>query len=219
MLYFTSDIHIGHANAIKLCKRPFNSLEDMEDSIVSNWNNIVRQDDEVIIVGDVAFKCDAYRVVKILKKLNGKKYLVIGNHDKKYLKDDKFRNCFEWIKDYYSFWHNKRFYVVGHYPFLSWDGMYRGSINLCGHRHLRVQEESGGRIDVGVDAWNFTPVSINDIEDFVNGRANTGFDTYFEQRMCDPGFAKSYYREHTRVKIIDSIVRFWIKVRDFFKWK
>jgi calcineurin-like phosphoesterase family protein len=170
MLLFTSDLHIGHANIINLCGRPFDTLDEMEQTIVRNWNAIVKPEDQVIIVGDVAFKCDSSHAIRTVRQLNGSKCLLIGNHDDKYLKNPAFCECFEWIKDYYSFQHNNRLYVLSHYPFLSWNGMGRGSVNLCGHRHLRQQEETGLRIDVGQDAWNFTPVSMVQLEALVATR-------------------------------------------------
>jgi calcineurin-like phosphoesterase family protein len=172
MLWHTSDIHAGHSNILHLCGRPFGSLYEMEQAIIRNWNAVVKPEDQVIIVGDVAFKCDTTHAINILKQLNGRIALVIGNHDHKYLKDPNFCACFEWIKDYYTFQHNKRLYVVNHFPFLSWDGMGRGSVNLCGHRHLRQQEEGNVlRIDVGMDAWQFKPVSIDQLEALVATRS------------------------------------------------
>lgn len=160
MIYFTSDLHLGHANIIRLCARPFTGLAEYEATLIKNWNNTVNTKDEVYILGDVAFKCSKDHANKILGQLNGTKYLLRGNHDGRYIDS----LVLKWVKDYWELLYNKRLWVLGHYPFASWNGQYKGSINLCGHRHLRVKSLVRNQIDVGVDAWNFTPVSIESLE-------------------------------------------------------
>ena len=56
MIYYTADLHLGHENVIRYCDRPFSNAEEMGEAIVSNWNSVVREEDEVYIIGDVLFK-------------------------------------------------------------------------------------------------------------------------------------------------------------------
>ena len=80
MDYFTSDMHYGHANIIDYCNRPFESLDEMTNEMVNRWNEIVTEDDTVYVVGDV-FLCPTSEGESIVKRLNGRKILIKGNHD------------------------------------------------------------------------------------------------------------------------------------------
>ncbi len=79
-VFYIADTHFGHANIIKHCNRPFESADEMDNTLIENWNNVVGKDDIVIVVGDFAFKGATH--TEYLAKLNGKIYLVRGNHDK-----------------------------------------------------------------------------------------------------------------------------------------
>ena len=81
-LFFTSDTHFYHGNIIRFCNRPFKSVEMMNETIISNWNNTVGQDDIVFHLGDFCLGGSA-EWNKILDRLNGKIYLIMGNHDLK----------------------------------------------------------------------------------------------------------------------------------------
>lgn len=83
MVYFIADPHFGHENAIKLCSRPFETVEEMNETIIKNWNGRVHGNDTVYIVGDMFFRCDDPE--PILKRLHGKKHLLVGNHDGSWL--------------------------------------------------------------------------------------------------------------------------------------
>ena len=101
MIYFTSDTHFYHNNIVQLCDRPFRDYDEMHRTLVLNWNSMVRDTDEIYILGDFIHKGNGEEANKILKKLKGKKYLIRGNHDK-YLEDIHFdQNLFIWVKDYY----------------------------------------------------------------------------------------------------------------------
>ena len=78
MIYYISDLHFYHANIIKLCERPFKSVEDMNNILINNWNKTVMNDDTVYFLGDFSFKCNQNQADKILEQLNGKKYFIKG---------------------------------------------------------------------------------------------------------------------------------------------
>lgn len=173
MIYFTSDLHFDHINVIKYCARPFNDVNEMNETIIDNYNKRIKNNDTCYILGDVMMR-DTEHAKECLKRLNGHKYLVKGNHD--FLKDDSV--YFEWIKDYYKLrWNHKKF-ILCHYPFVSWDGSERGSYCLHGHQHnvpeYNMQQRANGikRYDVGVDANHFTPVSIEEIVAFFEEKQN-----------------------------------------------
>lgn len=79
--YLISDTHFFHSSIIKSCNRPFNSIEEMNEVIVSNWNKTVTSWDTIYHLGDIALKGSALEQKTILKRLNGNKILVKGNHD------------------------------------------------------------------------------------------------------------------------------------------
>ena len=81
MIYFISDTHFNHENIIKYCNRPFKNVQEMNEKLISNWNNTIKNEDEIYHLGDFALgrKEDAF---DIANKLNGIKYIVRGNHDK-----------------------------------------------------------------------------------------------------------------------------------------
>lgn len=90
--FFTSDTHFGHANIIRLCNRPFKDVEEMNEKLVENWNRVVPEDGTVFHLGDFAFGGSALWN-SIIPRLNGQIYLIIGNHDRKNLRQgymDKF---------------------------------------------------------------------------------------------------------------------------------
>ena len=78
--YFSSDFHFGHKNIIRYEKRPFKDVHHMNESLVRNWNRTVRKGDLVYFLGDLAFKNKKYWA----RRLNGRKFFVRGNHDKKW---------------------------------------------------------------------------------------------------------------------------------------
>lgn len=176
MIYFTSDTHFHHSNIINLCDRPFYNVEQMNQTLIRNWNSYVSNHDEIYILGDFSFATDG-RVNQTLKNLNGKKYLIKGNHDK-YLKSDDFdTSLFEWIKDYYVLNYKKVKFILFHYPILEWDGYFKDNIHLYGHVHNSNKDnEQNARLkvlgkrayNVGVDVNNFFPISIEKIIEIVN---------------------------------------------------
>lgn len=127
-------------------KRGFESTEAMHDYMIQQWNNKVRKNDEVVVLGDLSF-ADGRSTNEILKRLNGKKYLIIGNHDR-YLDDKNFdNNLYQWVKPYAVLNDNRRTVVLSHYPIMCYDGQYQTDANgnptrymLYGHVHNTYDE-------------------------------------------------------------------------------
>lgn len=170
MIYFTSDLHLGHENVIKFQNRPFSSVDEMNRTLICNYNALVHPDDTVYILGDLAFKIPVDEANRLIAKLNGKKHLIKGNHDKRY--DE---NLFEEITDYKEIGEYSKQFILMHYPMLEWRKQHHGSIQLHGHMHnvgldynLECKENGIRRFDVGVDANDFFPVSITTIIDFMD---------------------------------------------------
>lgn len=166
-VWFTSDTHFGHANIIKYCNRPFSSVEEMNEKMVEAWNDVVRPGDRIYHLGDFCF-LQPDVASKLTKRLNGEKFLVRGNHDKnhvlKAISDD-----FIWVKDYFEL-RLDEFIVLSHFPFSLWNKSHYGSWNLHGHCHGTYKSEKKMQLDVGVDCFNFRPVSYDDIRQTMQKR-------------------------------------------------
>ena len=148
MIWFTADQHFDHKNIIRLCGRPFNSVEEMNDTLVQNWNNVVANDDTIYVLGDFAWKNPS----PYIEELNGNTAFIIGGHDKKLTGEKLLEVQID-----------QQWFVLCHYPLYSWNKEYYGSIHLHGHNHNSPIEYKRNRINVGVDMWDFYPVSLNDI--------------------------------------------------------
>ncbi|GBU27251.1 hypothetical protein R84B8_00780 [Treponema sp. R8-4-B8] len=180
MIYFTADNHFCHNNIILSCLRPFKDVDEMNNEMIHRWNNVVKKNDEIYILGDFMYKGKGKDANEILSKLNGRKYLIKGNHEK-YLNEKEFNSdAFEWIKDYYVLKYEGLKIVLFHFPMLSWDGSYHGSIHLYGHVHNSgIKYPDFGEklkllgyraINIGVDVNDFYPVSIKEIINRVNSQ-------------------------------------------------
>lgn len=153
MRYYIADCHFGHDKVRRLDGRPFASVEEMDAFMISRWNETVRpRKDEVVILGDFCMG-KGERVNELLSQLNGRKYLITGNHDRMFLHDRHFDpTLFEWIKPYAELRDNGRKVVLCHYPIICYNGQYYGDSTymLYGHVHntadyqnvLRFQRES-----------------------------------------------------------------------------
>lgn len=166
MIYFTADLHFWHDHIIHHCDRPFWSEVEMNDSLIENWNDTVRPDDEIYILGDITME-GPEKAFSMLSQLRGKKYLVRGNHDRFVDNSDweHYSWVFQWVKDYHELVLDNQKFILFHYPLVEWNDFYKGAIQLHGHQHNKPeynhQQLQAGikRYDVGVDANGFSPVS------------------------------------------------------------
>ena len=149
--WWTSDTHLGHKNIITYCKRPFKDVEQMNEMIIKKWNNKVKDDDTVFHLGDFSFRGGYHQ---FRRRLNGSIILLAGNHDE---------DSFSVIKDITIKHGGKEFYLT-HVPPIN----QVKDFCLCGHVHNKWKSQKRGNkimINVGVDVWNFEPISIKEILD------------------------------------------------------
>jgi len=159
-VFFTSDSHFGHANVIGMCNRPFSSIREHDDALISNWNEVVQPDDVVFHLGDFAYRCDAKHVTRCFDALNGTKHLILGNHDHK---GETTRLSWASQNQLLEVSVDGQTAVLCHYSLRTWRNMRRGFVQLYGHSHGRLPG-SGQSIDVGVDVFGFTPVTLPQIK-------------------------------------------------------
>ena len=129
---YISDLHFGHSNIIRLDRRPFETVEEMDRELVKRWNDVVDKDDQVYVLGDMFWK-KADEAIPILKELKGNKFLVRGNHDR--VGDRNFDKCFARITDYTEVKDEGRHVILCHYPIPCFKNHFYGSFHLYGHVH------------------------------------------------------------------------------------
>lgn len=171
MYFYTSDLHLNHAKIIEYCNRPFKDVEEMNKTIISNWNARVRAEDTVFILGDLGFFKDGKVAHYFIKQLNGKKILIAGNHDlflrKKDFNDTDFLEvkAIKNVKDPFV----GKTIVCCHYPMAVWDCQNYGNLHFYGHVHNNTARNHPilynieGAYNVGTDLYNFFPVTAEEI--------------------------------------------------------
>lgn len=193
MIHLTSDLHWKHDNIRHMSKRPFDTIEDMDQILIKNWNEAVAQEDVVYCLGDVSLTKDRVYLERIFSRLNGTKFLVPGNHD-------------HWLKhhDLQQYWtvlpaltevtikhpitDKEKLLVLSHFPLLTWNRASRGSWMLHGHSHGNLEDHNKGttRMDVGVDCAGrrygvYRPFSLLEIAKIMDAKAYDPVDHHGSQ--------------------------------------
>lgn len=185
--FFTSDTHFGHANIIRFCNRPFKNVEEMDEALIENWNQVVSEDDTVFHLGDFAF--GGSNVWKsIIPRLNGHINLIIGNHDRKNLRQG-YMSSFGMVVPQLQIEIEENPIYLNHYPFLCYGGSYRGVWQLFGHVHSgpnaegldisRLKTLFPTQYDVGVDNNDYAPISYKEVKSKIEFQ-KTEFKTFNE---------------------------------------
>lgn len=185
-VWFTSDIHFSHANIIRFCNRPFVTVEEMDETIISNWNSVVGQHDYVYIVGDVFFH-NATNALKIAKRLNGIKVLIYGNHDKvirnnKELRD-QFSETHELLERRFVSGDTKVTITMCHFAMKVWNKSHHGALHLYGHSHGSMPDDGTRSMDVGMDAVGFYPISLEEVINRIGSRPLVALDHHTNEGL------------------------------------
>ena len=165
-IYVTADLHLGHANIIKYCGRPYNDVDEMNADLICRWNNVVKDNDRIFFLGDFALG-NIERVIKWGHMLKGKKVFIYGNHDhhrEKVYYDAGFEHVSKWP------------IVIQNRFLLSHAPMFAGSdsgvdpgdlVNIHGHIHDKVEQGptiSATSACVCVERWGYAPVELRVID-------------------------------------------------------
>lgn len=175
-VFFTSDTHFGDEKVLRLCSRPFQNIEEMDDELIRRWNETVPEDGIVFHLGDFGF-CNYMRGLELLRKLNGKKYLVLGNHDQQTLCRGH-AAMFEGVSQQMNINIDGQRIFLNHCPLLCFPDETRTVWQLFGHVHSGPLNNSGydlprlqyllpRQYDVGVDNNDFRPVSFEKIREII----------------------------------------------------
>lgn len=198
-IWFTADQHFNHKNIIKYSKRPFKSVEEMNEGLIEKYNSVVNAEDDVYFLGDLGFfnniDTTKYDLKPIVSRLKGRKFLILGNHDK-YNDYIYTKAGFEVLsgnnKNYtYTFMYNHQYrYLLLHSPYLLMKEIYKDLVDmpdsynifwekyfcahlikhryLVGHVHTAFKK-IGNILNVGVDCFDYKPVNIDEINNlFIN---------------------------------------------------
>lgn len=181
-IWFTSDNHIHHRNILKHCPKrqnicsakDENDVEAWDKWMIDKWNSTIGKKDIVYILGDFIFGSQE-SARKALQNLHGKKFLILGNHDKGV---DKLENYFEQItqqklvtfkKSNFDFLDEDFQVFMCHYPMVTWASKHYGVINTHGHCHGRLDDYNEAstdlRVDVGIDGKlaNFNFITLEQL--------------------------------------------------------
>jgi calcineurin-like phosphoesterase family protein len=155
-VFFTSDTHFGDAYVIVRSRRPFANVRAMDAALIGRWNETVGPNDDVWHLGDFAAKMPEVALERLLDSLVGRKHLIIGNND-----PPATLRLSGWasVQHYAELDVEGKHVVLCHYPFRTWNGIYRGAWNLHGHSHGQLKKITR-QADVGVDVWDYRPVTL-----------------------------------------------------------
>lgn len=189
-IFYIADTHFGHENILKICSRPFESIEAMTDALVENWNGRVKGNDRVFILGDMFYK--TVNAEEILKRLKGEKHLILGNHDASWLeeytvfqsgktdtlshKSYRFSKSkvdlsvyFKSVSDILQITDGSVGCILCHYPLLTWKHEKRLYM-IHGHLHKDTSDpffhhlaENERILNAGVDINGYMPVTLEEM--------------------------------------------------------
>ena len=168
MIYYTSDLHLGHENVIFFDKRPFKDRDEMDRVLIDNWNSRVEKDDTVYIVGDFCYR-SGYSADWYLKKMKGHKVLIIGNHDGAVLKNSVALSMFDSVEKMMEIKDGDKRICLCHYPIAEWDGFFHETWHIYGHIHNNknasndYMKNQKRALNAGCMINSYMPVSFDEL--------------------------------------------------------
>lgn len=166
-VWFTADHHFGHKRIIELARRPFASVEEMDEEMVRRWNAVVAPGDMVYHLGDFSFADHT----PYLSRLKGQKRLILGNHDH----SNRVKAAKGWatVDSLLHVTVEDVPLVLCHYGLRVWNRAHYGALHFYGHSHGSLPGDRQS-CDVGVDCWSFAPVGLSEIRDRLDSHPARG---------------------------------------------
>ncbi len=181
MNYFTADLHFNDAKLVE--RRGFQTLEEMNEALIANWNARITDEDHVYIAGDM-FVSTVRDVMPILERLKGHKHLAIGNHDRNWLRAPYVRDAFDEVAALIEIFDAHYSAVISHYPMLDWYRRRHGAYLIYGHIHERCDapycrylSHTRNAYNAGIDVNQLAPALIEELR----------------QRHADPDFREAMF--------------------------
>lgn len=181
-IWFSSDLHLNHQKNFIWEERGFSSVEEMNATIIDNFNSIIHPCDTLYLLGDNWLNCSVEEGIALLHQIRCKDIrFIFGNHDgpqrREALKEVGMPlGWAEMIKD------AKKYYLLSHYPTqtANYDDEWATAVrNLHGHSHQKSPLSGDFQVNVGVDAWNNRPVSFGEVKELLN-------KSYFDDAFIHP---------------------------------
>lgn len=178
MIYVTSDLHFNHGKSFIYEPRGFYNIREHDRSIIYNWNNVVKTEDEVYLLGDIGLGSDPEYIYDCMKKLNGLIHWVYGNHDTKN-RIEVVRQLPHVVCEGYAIVlkNRKQRFWLSHYPTqtapIGYKPFYNSLISLCGHAHTQDRWADWNThmiYHVELDAHDNRPVSLEEILNDIRAR-------------------------------------------------
>lgn len=156
-IFVAADYHFGHSNIIKYCNRPYKDVDEMDKALIKNHNSVVSNNDKIFILGDFAFK-NKDSISEIVKQLNGRKTLIMGNHDRysyRYYLDAGFDEVYSCPIIY------KNFFVMSHEPIFMNNNV--PFANIYGHVHdnSEFKDYTEQSFCASMERINYTPIEFD----------------------------------------------------------
>lgn len=172
MIYYISDTHFGDERIMKLSKRPFLDVDEMNNVLIEKWNDKVSDCDDVYIVGDFALNDQTANAA--LNGLNGRLHLIICNHDN--LSEETLKR-FSTVSQILTINDSGRSVSLCHYPLLSYENSIYGGYHIFGHIHnntadiaYKITENIPHIYNCGVDVNDFAPQTLDELKNRKNDK-------------------------------------------------
>jgi calcineurin-like phosphoesterase family protein len=189
--FFTADTHWYHKNIIKYCNRPFSSIEEMNETLINQWNSKISKGDRVYHLGDFAFG-QREKILELTKILNGSIIIIEGNHDEIGQPENY---GFAGKHQLLTVKINGIYITMCHYAMRVWERSHYNSWHIYGHSHGTL-ESIGKTWDVGVDNNNFTPVEFEELKKIMESQSH---NLNWLERL--PGYDQKEYEAYRKIEM------------------
>lgn len=172
--YFTADWHLHHKNVLEFSNRPFKTIEHMEEYFLNEINTKVKAGDRLYVLGDLSLG-KPEQLFEFIDQIECHNLFVIrGNHDKTLDRlYQEMPHLFTWVKDLAGIKVNSQYIVLCHYALQVWNRSHHGAYCLFGHSHGNLPVDiTALKMDVGVDAVGYTPISFEEVKEVMDSRAS-----------------------------------------------
>lgn len=175
-VFFVSDLHLGHENVLSI-RTQFHDIDEHDDFLIEKWNNKVKKHDEVYILGDLSFR-SSNPITDYLARMNGKKHLIVGNHDGYWMRKMNHMEIYFQSVEYLKVMKfEKKQLTLCHYPMLEWPGSryVESGTSFLIHGHIHNETDSQvysyiknfqpHALNACVDINNFEPVTFDELKE------------------------------------------------------
>ena len=174
--WFTSDYHFGHKNVIKYDRRPFKTVEEMNQTLIHNQNELVQDQDDFYFLGDFAMSLSEDSMRYLMQRLRGNLFFIRGNHDK--------NRTIKLYEQYGTYLGEQckiniegQDIVLNHYSMNVWDRSHHGAYHLFGHSHGSLKADNSKlSFDVGCMLFDYKPIEFEEVQKIMSKKVWKAID-------------------------------------------